>query len=507
MMADRVPPFSEEAEKGALGAILLDADRLMPAAVRMGIMPESFYLAMHRAVWEAMTELWNEGGRHHIDAISMTERLRQKGQLDAIGGSVTLDRMIDGCPSATHGEYYLDIIRQKWILRMEIVIAREVELEAHTAERGDDHLKTIPDRFLGLAKDVVQEVTIDQMLDQQVVDWEAARTARESGGDPMPGLALPWKELTELWGSLVTGLHLLAARTSCGKTTLEGQIATHLAMAGKAVGRCTLDMKAQKLVGRMLAAEAEVSGAKLNFGYAGGLDLQRVKDSRDVMKAAGMRMWINWQDRDITGICSWARGLKLRKGLDLLTVDYAELVGASELGRNASDDMRRVTHVSHRLKELAYQLDIPVLLLSQLDRSLEKEDRPPRMSDLRWSGALEQDADVIVFLWIDQKKRNQMDDPSKGGAIGATKHKRPVWVDKAKDKDGGQGRVPVWLYPPYFRFGPAESRVTGSGKQEHFTDDGLPGEEKTEARSQKKPDSSAMNLEFPEVPPDPEEVE
>jgi len=250
-------------------------------------------------------------------------------------------------------------------------------------------------------------------------------------------------------------------------------------------------MKGQKLVARMLSAASGVSGAKLNFGYAGGTDMQKVRDSADVLRAQNMQMWLNWQDRDVAGICAWARGLKIRKGLDLLTVDYAELVRASELGRMDSDDMRRITLVSHRLKALAYELDVPILLLSQLDRSVEKEEREPRLSDLRWSGAIEQDADVVTFLWIDQHKRAAMEDPDKPqahnsarrGVRDATKHKRPVWLTKAKDKDGGQGRMPLWLLPPYFTFGPAESRlgtvdVKGKQKQrwEHFCDDALPGE-------------------------------
>jgi replicative DNA helicase len=269
-------------------------------------------------------------------------------------------------------------------------------------------------------------------------------------------------------------VHLLGARPSAGKTTLEGLIATNLSKRGIGTARATLDMAGQKLVARMLAAEAEVSAAKLNFGYCreGGRDLQRVRDARDVLAGMKLPMWLNWGDRDVAGICSWARAMKLRHDIGLLTVDYVELVGASILGRMESDDVKRITYVSHAFKRLAYELGIPVLLLSQLDRAVEKEDRPPRLSDLRWSGALEQDADFAFFLWIHSKKRKQMDDPEKGGQVGATKHKRPVMLLKAKDKDGGTGELPLWMYPPYFRFAPAASGTDGTA----FVDDELPGE-------------------------------
>jgi replicative DNA helicase len=322
-----------------------------------------------------------------------------------------------------------------------------------------------------LVDDVVREESVLDLCDRQIGEWGEAVRKRLAGEQPMPGLPLPWEGLTEFWGSLTPGLHVLAARPSAGKTTLEGQIATHLAMNGIPVGRATLDMGAQQLAGRMLAEQGEVSAAKLNFGFGGQADLQRVRDARDLMGANGLPMWINAQERDVSGICAWARSMALRRGMKLLTVDYCELVGASALGRMESDDVKRVTYVSHAFKRLAYELGIPVLLLSQLDRAVEKEDRAPRLSDLRWSGAVEQDADYVLFLWIDTKKRKQMEDPSKGGKFGATKHKRPVWIFKAKDKGGATDKMPLWMYPPYFRFVEAELGEDGTA----FGDDELPG--------------------------------
>ena len=472
-----MPPYSEEAEKGALGSILVDADRMMPIVHRMRITPEAFYVPAHRMVAEAIFGLWGKPGKF-IDLLTVPEELKQMQKLETVGGAVFVERLVDATPSAYHGEDYLDLVRQKHILRREILTCRQVECEAYTQERGDVHLKTIPERFTSIIGDVLSERTLGQMMDENLAKWEKAISARESGNlEWAPGLPLPWFDLWKFCGELVPGLHIIGGEQGSGKTTMEGQWAMHWAKNGHPVARCTLDVKDRELTARMLAREAGVSLPKFNFGFAGRSELQRAKDSRDLLHE--IPMWINDQDRDVAGICAYGRAMKLRYGIEALTVDYAQKVNAAALGRNATDPVRRVAYVTGCLKDLALELGIPVLLLSQYSREQGKDSRKPVLGDLKDSSALEQDAHKVFLLWIDPKKRKSMEDPgaeqSEGigrrGAWDATKHKRPVWLIKAKDKDADTGQRALWMFPAYFYFGAARFE-----KNDPFWDDALPGE-------------------------------
>lgn len=156
--------------------------------------------------------------------------------------------------------------------------------------------------------------------------------------------------------------------------------------------------------------------------------------------------------------------MKMKHGVGLVTVDYIQLIRAAEMGRSEWDTVARVTYVSRELKALAMELNIPVVVLSQLSRMVETENREPKLSDLRDSGAIEQDANKVVFVYVDVKKRKEMDEKN----FGATKHKRPVWFNLMKHKDGECAAVAMWMYPPYFSFDQAQC-----GEKEDFADDGL----------------------------------
>jgi replicative DNA helicase len=160
--------------------------------------------------------------------------------------------------------------------------------------------------------------------------------------------------------------------------------------------------------------------------------------------------------------------MKAKRGIGLMTVDYIQLVRATDMGRSEWDTVARVTHVSNRLKDLSLSLHLPILALCQLSRAVEKDGRDPQLSDLRDSGAIEQDAQKVIFLYVNGKKREEMEK----AVPTATKHKRPVVANVMKHKDGETGIVPFWLYPPYFRFATAKVSETG----EPFVDDQLPSQ-------------------------------
>ena len=253
---------------------------------------------------------------------------------------------------------------------------------------------------------------------------------------------LPWETLTELLCGLEPGLTLLAARPSRGKTTMEDQVALWTAAKGLKVGRITLDSTREELLQRAMCRKAGVSLPKLKWGYAGRSQLAAVREAKDLLQDYGMMF--DDTSREIRQICTRARAWKMRHGLDLLTVDYVQLIDASEMGYRASDANARVGYVSKTLKGLALELRVPVLALSQLNRAVEKEGREPQLSDLRDSGSLEQDAAKVLFT-------------AKARKVEEFKQLRPVWVDVAKNQDGETGKLEFWLYPHYFRFERAQN--------------------------------------------------
>jgi replicative DNA helicase len=261
---------------------------------------------------------------------------------------------------------------------------------------------------------------------------------------------------------LEPGITIIAGRPSAGKTTLEDMLSHHAAKNGIAVGRVTLDSTRASLLARAQCRIAGVSMPKLKHGFGRRNQIEACRDARN--EIGKLRMWIRTDLADVASIRMWALERKRKDGMGMLTIDYAQQVRASELGRAESDRVARMTHVIARLKKLALdELEIPVLVLSQLNRQSEKDGNDPGLSDLRDSGALEQDADKVIMLYIDKKKRKEMDeaDPT------ATKHKRPVVFGVAKHKDGETAAMEYWLYPPYFRFEPA---------RKDFEDDALPSD-------------------------------
>jgi len=455
---ERVPVHSEEAEQGALGAILLEPERLIRVAVsEMGVKPEAFYVPACRLVYEAVLEM-ADGRARAIDVLTVSEHLGRQGRLENVGGQQFLERLVDATPTAAHGEYYLDIVRQKAILRGGIAICREQEQAAYRAELGDAFAKASAEKFLALVGDTRQALTNAARMDAAVERWRKAKS-----GEKAIGLQTPWGLLDELTCGLEVGLTLLAARPSQGKTTMEDQLCCYAAGQGIPVGRITLDSTADELLQRALCRLAGVSLPKLKFGFAGERQLGLVEQARDTL--GDYPMLISDTDRELRQICATARAWKMRHDIQLLTLDFIQLVNVAEMGRSQWDRNTRVTYVSGMLKSLSLELGIPILALSQLRRFTDGKSREPELEDLRDSGSLEQDAHKVLFLYRYDKKAKAMDLAHPG----ATKKKRPAWADVQKHKDGQTGRVALWLRPHYFRFDQAQGE---------FEDDELPGREK-----------------------------
>jgi replicative DNA helicase len=444
---------SVEAEAGLLGALVLDPLRLMPVAVRHSVTVEWFADFKHQCVWQALEALWND--RRPIDSLTLEEKLKALEIFGQAGGSEGVDALIDAAITAANGEYYLDLVRQKYILRQEVKVSEQVIREACTEERGDEHLKTIPGRYLSIIGEVNKEPTNAEVLKTIVEKFK--KTAVDK--TPAIGMSTPWKDLTAILCGLEPGITIIAARPSTGKTTLEDCISVHAAQHGIGVARVTLDSTRTELLQRASCRLSGVSLPKLKFGFARKDQLAGFEAAAE--KVAKLPMYITDTERDIRGISSWVREKHMKHGIGLITLDFVQLVDACEMGRAGWDKVQKVSFVSSALKALSLELKVPMLVLSQLSRAIEKDggsgkkgagDRLPLMSDLRDSGSLEQDAHKILFLYQDQTRHKSMEESQPG----ATRKLRPVWFDLLKHKDGETARLPFWFYAPYFMFSETE---------------------------------------------------
>jgi len=441
MNEERTPPVSDEGEKGLLGAALLDGNRVLPLAVTMELKADDFYAPGRRLLAGTLLEMFAE--QRPIDLLTVEDRLRKKEELEKIGGADTLHRLVDGCGSPEHAGYYLDLVLQASLKRRIISRAREVEQAAHEVERGDSLLMDVPGLFAELIGQNKQDEPNGTLMQKSINRWEVAT---EHKGELSKGLTLPWEDLTELLCGLEVGVTILAGRPSAGKTMLEDCISTHIAAQGRPVARATLDSEREELLERAICRKAGVSLPKLKFGYAGQSQLAACREAKATLEK--YPMYITSRHRDVRAICSWARAMKLKHGIELLTVDFVQLIWAPEMGRSQSDEVARLRYVSQTFKSLTFELGIPVLLLAQLNRESEKDERDPRMSDLKGCGGLEEDASKVLLLHRDNKKARAMEE----AAPGATKHKRPICFSLVKHKNGETGKIPMWMRPAYFRF-------------------------------------------------------
>lgn len=475
----KIPPYSEEAEIGVIGCCLLDADIVFPLAVgKYGLTEDAFYLPAHRILWSVMTDMSNR--RRPIDILTVAEELKRQGLLDRAGGPTATDRMIDATPTAAHADRYCEIVRTKASLRRLISTCRELEGEALQGPDDPDALVCqAPERMMSIIHTPQSEKTNLSIMGESVQKWRDA----SDGKHPAIGLETPWRPMTFLTCGFEIGVTIIAGRPSAGKTTLENQCADFIAANGTPGYRVTLDSTRQELLERSICREAGISLPKMKFGFGTRKQHQDAEDAAG--RIGALPLHIDDKARDISQIRARARALKAKSGIRYLTVDYIQLVRASDMGRSEWDAVTRVTHVSSMLKDLAFELEIPVIVLCQLSRAVEKEGRDPQLSDLRDSGAIEQDASKVIFLYVDLAKKKAMEEKEPG----STKHKRPVICNVMKHKNGETGVLPMWLYPPYFRFHPAKFDPESGAM---FMDDALPS-----SRDEDEQDLRAMPAYMP----------
>lgn len=404
----RIPPQSLESEKALLGAIMIK-----PAALHDIvdiISPKSFYAEKHAIIFKAMLDLFSKN--EPIDLLSLSTRLKEIKSLDQIGGSTYLAEIVNNVPTASNATHYAHIVQKKATMR------QLIEAADHISELGYDEENEI-EETLDKAEKEIYEVTNAPGVHKFVSIGESLGEAWDRldhlhhAEDEIRGIRTGFSGLDNIIaGFQKSDLIILAARPSMGKTALALDIARQAATKYNVpVGIFSLEMSSQQLVDRMLAADSRVDAWKLRTGkLKSDEDFARIRESLDNLSKAPI--FIDDQPgSNILKMRSVARRLKSEHGLGLIIVDYLQLMTPT-MSRATDSQYQLVTEISRSLKQMARELDVPVLALSQLSRAVEQRRGKPRLSDLRDSGSIEQDADVVMFIHRDDKMNDSSDKPN-----------------------------------------------------------------------------------------------
>lgn len=395
----RTPPHNTDAERALLGAIMLRPDVMHDVSVT--VYPDSFFAERHRLIYQGITEIFSQG--NPVDVVTLTSRMKEAGTLDRCGGASYITELIETVPAASNALYYAQLVQGKHSLRTLINAAEDIaELGYGDPENVDDTLDQAEKKvMLATQSPTAQKFkTIGSSLTEA---WERFEYL-SANQDQQRGIPSGFNSLDNLLaGFQRSDLIILAARPSMGKTTFALDIARNTAVQfGASVGIFSLEMSDQQLVDRLLAAEAGVDSWKLRTGrLSNDQEFEAVQQA--MAKLSEAQIHIDDQaGNNILKMRSAARRLKNEHGLDLLIVDYLQLMAPTQT--RASDSMvQQVTEISRSLKVLARELQVPILALSQLSRAVEQRGGKPRLSDLRDSGSIEQDADVVMFIHREDK--------------------------------------------------------------------------------------------------------
>lgn len=398
----RIPPHNIESEQAVLGALMLRPSALHE--IMEVLTHDMFYSKKNGIIFQNIMELSSKN--EPIDVLSIASKLKDKKQLADIGGNSYINELMSNVPSTVNVKHYADIVYKKFILRSLIDASESIATLAY--EDSSEDVATI----LDLAEKNIFKVsstlnvkndftTIKQSL---VETWETIERLRDNK-DEVRGVPTGFPDLDNLLAGLQkSDLIILAARPSMGKTTFALDIARNVALSGKTVGIFSLEMSSQQLVQRMLSAESRVDAWSIRTGH--GLS----DDHFGALQEAASRLqkapiYIDDQaGNSIVKMRAVARRLKSENGLALIVVDYLQLMTTS---KNYDNMVNQVTEISRSLKGLARELDVPVLALSQLSRAVESRGGRPRLSDLRDSGSIEQDADLVMFIHREDRYKEQ----------------------------------------------------------------------------------------------------
>jgi len=439
-----LPPQNIEAEESIISAILIDNNTLLDVIEILA--PQDFYRTAHQKIYAAVIELFDKA--EPVDLVTLANKLKEKGHLAEIGGASYLARLVDTVPLAVNAEHYAKIVHDKASLRRLIEKANAI-LKRCFEDRGNT------DDVIDFAETAIFEISEKKARQAfyplSKIILGNIETLEENQGNRslVTGIPTGFSHLDNLTSGMQNSdLIILAARPSMGKTALALNIARNAAVeANIPVAVFSLEMSKEQLSMRMLCAEARIDSSRLKGGFFSMEDWHRLTDAADILSASPIYI-DDSPSMSAMEIRAKARRLKMDKNLGLVIIDYLQLM-QGRAGAERRD--LEISEISRALKALAKELELPVLALSQLNRMLEQRtDKRPRLSDLRESGALEQDADVVAFIYRDEVYNKEEDNPNKGVAE----------ILLSKQRNGPTGDVFLTFLNTYTRFeNPASEEV------------------------------------------------
>ncbi len=431
--AMQVPPHSIEAEESVLGAVLMSGDAANIALERLHA--EDFYGPAHQQIFEAIQQLFD--ANQPIDAITVSEVLRRDGTLERIGGVGFLTRLLDTVPAVSNVEYYAGIVEEHALRRRLMRVGGEIgslatkmtDPIADVVDKAEQAVFAVSERRIGDGL-----APIDSLLGPAI---EKAEELQRTGSE-VTGIPTGYRDLDrKLAGLHPTNLIVIAARPGMGKTALALNIAQNVALQGLSVAIFSLEMSREEVVSRMLCAQGRIDSQRLRTGRLSEADFTKLSNAASALYKKPIFV-DDSPGLTVTEIRAKARRLRRRPGLDLVVVDYLQLMH----GSGGENRQQEIALISRSLKNLARELDVPVIALSQLNRAVEaREDKRPRLGDLRESGAVEQDSDVVMFIYRDEYYY-----PEKVESKGIAE------VVVAKHRQGAVGKVEMTFLPEFTLF-------------------------------------------------------
>lgn len=433
LFLDRTPPQNLDAEQAVLGASFLEQEALIRATEI--VKPEDFYKSSHQRIFEVMCDLVEEN--EPVDLVTVTAQLQDRQWLEDVGGVSYLSDLAHSVPSAANIEYYAKIIEEKAILRRLIKAATQIASSGYVGQdEVDEILHEAEQRIL----DIRERRTTDGFVpikDVLLETYERIEMLHNSTGD-VTGIPSGYQDLDRMTsGFQRSDLIIVAARPSVGKTAFALNVAQNVAArAGQNVAIFSLEMSAQQLVQRMLCAEGNIDANRMRNGAFQEEDWEKLTMAIATLSQAGLYI-DDTAGITVNGIRSKCRRLKAEKGLGLIMIDYLQLIHGS--GRESRQ--QEISAISRELKAIARELDCTVIALSQLSRAVEqRQDKHPMLSDLRESGSIEQDADIVAFLYREDYYDQE------------TENNNTIEILLAKQRNGPIGKVELAFLKEYNKF-------------------------------------------------------
>jgi len=435
---DRLPPQSIEAEQSVLGALLIDKDAVIEVAEFLRA--DDFYRGHHGTIYAAILDLYER--REPVDLVTVSEVLERNGHLDAVGGSAYLTSLINLTPTAVNAVHYGRIVERKAVLRNLIAAAgriagigyEETADVSAAVDRAEQELFAVSQKRI--------EAGFSPLKALLHSAYDRLDYLHQHKGE-ISGVKTGFKDLDTLTTGLQrSDLIVLAARPSIGKTSLALNIAEHAAVReGKTVGIFSLEMSKEQLVLRLLSSVANIDSQRLRTGFLEEMDFTRLAPAMNNLAEAPIYI-DDTPNISTMELRTKARRLQAEAGLDMLVVDYLQLMQSTIQSRDANR-VQEVSEITRGLKSLARELQVPVVALSQLSRQAEmRESKEPRLSDLRESGSIEQDADLVIFLWREKDRGTEEADAD--GEV--------VKLRLAKHRNGPTGELALWFKKRQTRF-------------------------------------------------------